>query len=124
MFTQMRYPVDREPDSASKWPHGRRAGDRAMSRRRPPSPITDPGVWDRERDGWSLAKGGRCRPVLADLLAFVGRVGLALFLTAGFAIALDLYTGLTMGSPSMVRACAGVFLWTLVLVSSSWPGRA
>jgi hypothetical protein len=51
-------------------------------------------------------------------------VGLALFLTAGFAIALNLYTGLTIGSPNMVRACAGFFVWTLVLVSCSVPGRA
>ena len=51
------------------------------------------------------------------VLGIVARVGLALLVTAGFASALALYAGLAVLSPNMIRACEGVFLWTLALVS-------
>ena len=51
------------------------------------------------------------------VLGFVAPVGLALLVTTGFASALALYAGLAVLSPNMIRACEGVFLWTLALVS-------
>jgi hypothetical protein len=68
----------------------------------------------RERDG--PARGaGRLVPIIANLFDLAGRVGLAAFLTGGFAAGLCLYTRTPAGSPSMIEACVGIFLWCLVL---------
>jgi hypothetical protein len=52
-----------------------------------------------------------------QLIDIVARFGFSLFITAGFAAGLCLYTGMTLASPNFVTACGGVFLWTLALIS-------
>jgi hypothetical protein len=59
-----------------------------------------------------------------ELLGIVARLGLTLFVTAGFATGLSLNTGMTLASPNMVRVCEGVFLWTLALISYTASRRA
>ena len=59
-----------------------------------------------------------------ELLAIVARLGLALFLTAGFAAGLSLNTSMTLASPNMVRACEGFFFWALALISYVTSRRA
>jgi hypothetical protein len=74
------------------------------------------GVWDRALDG----AAPRVNPIHhlgLHLLDIVARLGFSLFITAGFAAGLCLYTGMTLSSPNLVRACGGVFLWTLALIS-------
>ena len=45
-----------------------------------------------------------------ELLAIVARLGLSLFLTAGFAAGLSLNSGMALASPNMVRGVRVVFL--------------
>jgi hypothetical protein len=51
------------------------------------------------------------------LLDIVACLGFSLFITAGFAAGLCVCTDMTLSSPNLVRACGGVFLWTLALIS-------
>jgi hypothetical protein len=44
------------------------------------------------------------------------RLGFALFMTAGFAAGLGLYTALAPSHPDAVRGCGGIFLWSFVLI--------
>jgi hypothetical protein len=53
-----------------------------------------------------------------SVLGLVARVGLALLVTAGFAGGVALHAGHAGLGPNMIRACEGVFLWTLALVSA------
>ena len=57
-------------------------------------------------------------PFLRSGLGAFARVGLALFLSAGFACALGLYAGLPADNPKMSRACACFFSWCLLLLSA------
>ena len=57
-------------------------------------------------------------------LGVVARVGLALFVTTGFAAGLNLYTSLSPSDPDLFRVCGGVFFWSLALVSASMHDRA
>jgi hypothetical protein len=59
-----------------------------------------------------------------ELLAVIARLGLSLFLTAGFAAGLVLHTGMPLSSPNLVRACEGFFFWTLALISSLTSRRS
>jgi len=59
-----------------------------------------------------------------ELLVIVARLGLSLFLTAGFAAGLSLNTGMTLASPNMARACEWFFFWALALISSVTSRRA
>jgi hypothetical protein len=59
-----------------------------------------------------------------ELLAVIARLGLSLFITAGFAAGLSLNTGMTLASPDLVRACEGAFLWTLALLSCGTSRRS
>jgi hypothetical protein len=58
------------------------------------------------------------------LLDLAASVGLALFVTAGLAAALGLYTGLTLSSPHLISACEGFFLWSLALFSVVTSARS
>ncbi len=82
-----------------------------------PDPMARPRVRDREPFN-SPRQVAPLRPVWVLMLLIVARVGLALLITAGFAIALGVYAGLPALGPNMIRACEGIFLWTLILVSS------
>lgn len=82
-----------------------------------PGPATRPRPRHREPNS-SPRKSVPLRPSRVIMLGIVARVGLALLITAGLASALALHAGLAMLSPNMIRACEGIFLWTLALVSS------
>jgi hypothetical protein len=47
-------------------------------------------------------------------------VCLALFLTAGFAVALSLFAGRSAFDPGPLRACALFFAWCVMLFMSTW----
>jgi hypothetical protein len=74
------------------------------------------GVWDRALDG-SAPKVAPIHHLDVQLLDIVARLGFSLFITTGFAAGLCLYSGMTLANPNFVRACGGVFLWTLALIS-------
>ncbi len=59
-----------------------------------------------------------------ELLAIVARLGLSLFITAGFAAAISLNNGMNLNSPIFVNVCGSVFLWTLALFSCVTSHRA
>jgi hypothetical protein len=50
----------------------------------------------------------------------VGWVALALFFTAGFAIALSTFTGRSALEPDLLTACALFFGWSSILLGSMW----
>ncbi len=88
-----------------------------------PAAISRDGSWDRELD--------RADPevpfgshVGMELLAIVARLGLSLFITAGFAAAISLNNGMNLNSPIFVNVCGSVFLWTLALFSCVTSHRA
>ena len=78
-----------------------------------PATIPRQGLWDRELDG-AAQKVALSDHLAMELLAIVARLGLSLFLTAGFAAALSLYAGMTLTSPNLVRVCEG-------FSSGPWP---
>jgi hypothetical protein len=73
-------------------------------------------VWDRDLEG-ADPKVNPIHHLGLRLLDIVARLGFALFITAGFAAGLCLNNAMTLSSPNLVRACGGVFLWTLILIS-------
>jgi hypothetical protein len=81
-----------------------------------PAAISRQGVWDRALDG-SAPKVAPIHHLGIQLLDIVARLGFSLFITSGFSAGLCLYAGMTLASPNLVRACGGVFLWTLALIS-------
>src|SRR5690349_9298434 len=83
---------------AVAWPGPRGPGKRS-SDARPSDSTTRTGVWDRYLDG-PAAGDTALSGVGRGILGLVVRVGLALFLTAGFAGALVLYAGMTPSSPN------------------------
>lgn len=82
-----------------------------------------PGTGDRERAGIA-PKVLPSDDLAREALILVARIGLALLLTAGFAAALILFTGLTLASPNLVRACEGFFLWTLAVMTCTTSRRS
>jgi hypothetical protein len=67
------------------------------------------------------ARHGVCRlPIGLILLGQLAWVGLALFLTAGFAVGVDLFTGRSAIDPGSLRACAWFFAWSAILLGSTW----
>lgn len=54
------------------------------------------------------------------LLTQLTWVGLALFLTAGFAAALSLFAGRSALDPGPLCACALFFAWCVLLFMSTW----
>jgi hypothetical protein len=87
-----------------------------------PAAISRRGIWDRALDGSAPKVAPSYHPGM-ELLVIVARLGLSLFLTAGFAAGLRLYTGMTLASPNMVRACVGVFFWTIPIISCTTSRR-
>jgi hypothetical protein len=73
-------------------------------------------IWDRELDE-SAQKAAPSDHLGVELLAIVARLGLSLFITAGFGAALSLNNGMNLANPIFVKACGGVFLWALTLIS-------
>ncbi len=59
-------------------------------------------------------------PIGLIVLHQVGWVALTLFFTAGFAIALGLFTGQSAPEPGPLRACALLFVWSAILLGSMW----
>ena len=115
MSTQVSHRVDRGRGLAADTIR-RRGRVGPMPEAKSPAPMARPRARGREPSGpprevAPLGPGWTIVPVI------VARVGLALLVTAGFASALALYAGLAVLSPNMIRACEGVFLWTLALVS-------
>jgi hypothetical protein len=53
------------------------------------------------------------------LLRQAGCVGLALFVTAGFALGLSLYAGRSALDPGPSAACAWFFAWCVILLGST-----
>jgi hypothetical protein len=88
-----------------------------------PESIIWPGVRDRVLD-IQVPKEDPLRQVGWGVLEVAARVGLALFVTTGFAAGLNLCTSLTPSDPNMIRACEAVFFWSLALVSVSMQDRA
>jgi hypothetical protein len=115
--------IDPARDGASDTRRGKCVWYGATSPSKPPAPRTYPGVWDREFDGPHPKRCASCGLSWLDLIEIAARVGLALFLTGGFAIAVNLYTGHTLRSPDVIQACEHVFLWTLALVSCGFRPR-
>jgi hypothetical protein len=59
-------------------------------------------------------------PIGWILLDQVAWVGLALFFTAGFAVALNLFAGRSPLDPGPCHACVLFFAWSAILLGSSW----
>jgi hypothetical protein len=53
------------------------------------------------------------------LLGQIAWVGLALFVTAGFAVALSLFTGRSAMDPGPLHACAFFFVWCVMSLGST-----
>ena len=88
-----------------------------------PATISRQGLWDGAFDG-SAPKVAPRYHLGMELLGVVARLGLSMFLTAGFAAGLSLYADMTLASPNMVRACEGIFFSTLALISCTTSHRA
>jgi len=58
-------------------------------------------------------------PIGLILLRHVGWVGLALFLTAGYAAGLNLHTEQSALAPGPLHACALFFAWCVILLGPS-----
>jgi hypothetical protein len=88
-----------------------------------PPAVARRGTWDRDLDGpdSNHAAGDH---VGIDILAVGARVGISLFFTAGFAAALNLNSGLPLGTLKTVPLCECFFVWVLVLVSCTLSRRA
>src|SRR4051794_12696211 len=116
MSSQVSHRVDRGRGLGvdTSWRGRRRVG--ATPEVRSPAPRTRPRARDREPCS-SPRKVALLGPGRVIVLGLVAQVVLALLVTAGFASALALYAGLAAPSPNMIRACEGVFLWTLIVVS-------
>jgi hypothetical protein len=63
---------------------------------------------------------GRRFPIGFALLYQFASVALALFLTAGFAVALSLFAGRSALDPGPLRACALFFTWCVMLFMPTW----
>jgi hypothetical protein len=74
------------------------------------------GVGERTPDEPAPKVDARCQLGM-QLLELAARLVLSLFITAGFAAALNLYADLSLSSPNVIRACEGIFLWSLALIS-------
>jgi hypothetical protein len=108
--------VGHDPGSPAGLLRAHRVNTARLSVAKIPAALSRQGIWDRALDG-SASKVTPSDHLGKELLAIVARLGLSLFLTAGFAAGLSLYTGMTLANPNMVRACEGVFLWALARIS-------
>ncbi len=88
-----------------------------------PGAISRFGTWDRKLNS-SDSQVARGHHVGMELLAIIARLGLSLFITAGFAAAISLNNGMNLNSPIFVNVCGSVFLWTLALFSCVTSHRA
>ena len=61
----------------------------------------------------------RRRPIGLILLGEIAQVGLALFLTAGLAVALSVFAGRSAIDPGPLQACAFFFAWCVILFGST-----
>src|SRR5690348_4851959 len=104
MSTQVSHRVDRGRGFGVDTRGRRRGRVGATPEAKLPAPTPRPRVRDREPYN-SPCKVALRKPGWVIVLGIVARVGLALVVTAGFAIALALYAGLTVLSPNMTRAC-------------------
>jgi hypothetical protein len=64
----------------------------------------------------------RVRRLPIGLILFrpVAWIGLAMFLTAGFAVALSLFAGRSALDPGPLHACVLFFGWCAILLASTW----
>jgi hypothetical protein len=95
---------------------GLRVGARRPGAAKFSAALLPQGVWDRALDG-AAPKVNLISHLGLHLLDIVARLGFSLFISAGFVAGLCLCTGMTLSSPNLVRACGGVFLRTLALIS-------
>jgi hypothetical protein len=115
--------VGHGPNSATGLLPLLRGGTRKASDVRYPAGISRQGLWDHAQDG-SVPKVAPCVPLGLELLKVVARLGLSLLITGGFAAGLSLYIGMPLSSPNPVRACEGLFFWTLALISCVTSDRS
>jgi hypothetical protein len=108
--------VGHDPGSPTGLVRTQHGGTARPSVAKVPGALSRQGVWDRALDG-SAPKIAPSYHLGMELLAIVARLGLSLFVTAGFAAGSGLNTGMTLASPNLVRACEDVFFWVLVLIS-------
>ncbi len=111
----LRHLGDPPPSNTSRSP-GRRDRATARSVVESRASATHEGVWDRDLD-LVPPKVDPGPPFGAPLLDLVARLGFALFITAGFAAGLSLDAGTPLSDANLVRACEGVFFWSLALIS-------
>jgi hypothetical protein len=62
----------------------------------------------------------RRHPIGMILLGQAAWIGLALFLTSAFAVAVSLFTGRHALEPGPLQACSLVFVWCVILFGSAW----
>jgi hypothetical protein len=74
------------------------------------------GTWDRELDR-PTPKATVISDPMIELLAEIGRLGLALFLTARFAAGMSLNNDTRLARPEIIQICMYLFSWLLVLIS-------
>jgi hypothetical protein len=70
---------------------------------------------DQPQDGRQVLR----RPIGWVLLGHIAWVGLALFLTAGFAVALSLFTGRSAMDPGPLHTCVFFFAWCVISLGST-----
>jgi hypothetical protein len=63
------------------------------------------------------------QPFVRGGLVVFAKVGLALFLTAGFACALELYAGVGADNPKVSRACVYFLSWCSILLLVTAEGK-
>ena len=54
------------------------------------------------------------------LLSQAAWIGLALFVTSAFAVAVSLFTGRPALEPGPLQACSLFFTWCVILLGSTW----
>jgi len=62
----------------------------------------------------------RRHPIGLIVLGQVAWVGVALFLTAGFAVGVTLFTGRSALDLGPLHACVLFFAWSAILLGSTW----
>jgi hypothetical protein len=82
-----------------------------------PSQLVHLALLDTDLDGPAALASPR-RPIAARLLGVLGPIGLAVFLAAGYACGLKLYTNVSLLEHRAIRVLAGFLAFFLIVV---WP---